>query len=379
MPGYGRIGAALLVAAVSSLPSLAAEDSWDQVLGAARTRQVNRALLKQTRFYTCLETITRSTGKSITAKPRRQDVVEVDVGVGDSQEIYSWPGARTFSSKDLPELVGHGLLSTGMFHSFATNLFLFDHGTIRLLGKDRLEDRNVLHFAYTVPHLENEWDINWLGMRGSVEQAGEFWVDASDLTLLRLEVAAKDIPSALELRTLNVSIDYQLLSFAQSPTLLPLNATATIVDERGKIYRDSAAYSHCNMFGTESKMASSSQELSTTFAAYEARRSTIPPGKTMQLVLLTPVSSESARIGEEITARLEAPLKISPGVTAPRNAIVQGHLRRFEAVEDEVDTFSIGLEFDDLSWAGNSYSFLANMLNMQPLWESAARLAVVMR
>jgi hypothetical protein len=254
-----------------------------------------------------------------------------------------------------------------MFDSFATNLFVFNHGTLRFVGKDMLQGRSTLHFSYTVPHLENEWIVDWLGIRDSVEEAGEFWVDATDFTLLRLQVAATAIPSILQLRTLTVTIDFQLLSFNRSPALLPLSASTTVVDFKGKTYRDNLSYSNCHMFGTESKLASSSEALEGAFAQYEAHRSTLPGGKTMNLVLLTPLDLDSARIGQEITARLERPLKISSALTAPRNTIVRGRLRGFESIEDSMDTLSIDLEFNELVLGGTSYSFLANMTTMEPL------------
>src|SRR5690242_14289781 len=87
---------------------LFADDLPSPVLETAHTLRHNRALLESLPAYTCLETITREQKGPKKRKPRALDVVQVDVGVGRNQEIYSWPGEKVFSSSDLAALIGQG-------------------------------------------------------------------------------------------------------------------------------------------------------------------------------------------------------------------------------------------------------------------------------
>ena len=177
------------------------------VLTLARAMTTNRGLFKPILFYTCLETIERYSPQ-IRGRSRGRDVVQVDVGVGEEKELYSWPGDTSFSSLDLPDLVAHGLLSTAMFSGFANSLFVNGHGNVQLAGKDIVQGRNALQFSYRVPSLESRWTIDWDGKTGVLQEAGEFWVDAEDYHLLRLQVDAQEIPPQMLLRSLTLVMDY---------------------------------------------------------------------------------------------------------------------------------------------------------------------------
>jgi hypothetical protein len=346
---------------------LLAEDLPVGVLQTARAMNANRDLLKSLPLHTCLETISRSHSKSGRRKPKRADVVQVDVGVGPGQEMYSWPGQSTFSSQALPALVGHGLLSTGLFESFATNLFVLGHGYPRLIGEENIEGKRALHFAYTVPSLENRWTINWFGAQGTADEDGDFWVDTRNYTLLRLSVRAKTIPPNLALSALTASIDYQASTLNGRAVLLPKLARVIAIESNGAMLQDDAAFSHCHVFEAGSRLLGSSGNLSQALTQYESHRGMLPAGLTLRISLQTPVIASSAKAGDDIAARLDEPLKISAKITAPRGSILRGHVRQSEKLDDPPRTFVVGLAFDELEWPGHSYAFLAETTGTQPL------------
>src|SRR6476646_9576423 len=109
----------LVVLIISTfIASLPADDLPSTVLEIAHTLRHNRDLLKRLPAYTCLETIAREQKNPKQRKPRALDIVQVDVGVGRNQEIYSWPGEKVFSSSDLAALIGQGFSETGFFNTF---------------------------------------------------------------------------------------------------------------------------------------------------------------------------------------------------------------------------------------------------------------------
>ncbi|HEX4232531.1 MAG TPA: hypothetical protein VHZ07_27975 [Bryobacteraceae bacterium] len=124
VPLNGTLAALGLLILVPVAFAATSEDLSPDTLLVIHTLLANRKLLNQLSQYTCLETIDRSRPATKRHKPQKQDVIQLDVGVGAHQEIYSWPGDSSFSSKDLFSLVGHGMLANGLFESFAANLFI---------------------------------------------------------------------------------------------------------------------------------------------------------------------------------------------------------------------------------------------------------------
>ena len=182
-------------------------DLSPETLLVAHALLANRKLLSQLSQYTCLETIERSRPTTKRHKFEKQDVIQLDVGVGAHQEIFSWPGDAAFTSEDLGSLVGHGMLANGLFQSFAANLFIGDSGYVKAAGESIIDGRKAFHFTFTVPLLlQSRWEVNWMGARGWVGEEGEFWVDQSDLRLLRLDVAATNIQPTIPLQSLRLTI-----------------------------------------------------------------------------------------------------------------------------------------------------------------------------
>jgi hypothetical protein len=146
------------------------------VLKTSHTLVHNRDLLNSLPAYTCLETIAREQKDAKQKKPRALDIVQVDVGVGRHAEIYSWPGEKAFSSIDLGNLIGYGFAGTGIFHTFASNIFV-DHGAIvRLADEQVFQGRVAIHFTYTFPSLASNWNVDWRGARNLLKNAAATWI-----------------------------------------------------------------------------------------------------------------------------------------------------------------------------------------------------------
>ncbi|HEX4232530.1 MAG TPA: hypothetical protein VHZ07_27970 [Bryobacteraceae bacterium] len=144
---------------------------------------------------------------------------------------------------------------------------------MKAAGENIIDGKKALHFTYTVPFLQSKWEVNWLGARGSVGEAGEFWVNAPDLSLLRLDVVATDIPLELPLQQLKVTIHYRHLSSGTGQVLVPESATLTAIERNGTLYREAMDFSHCRVFEAESNLSATSAEsedLTKAMSRYEA-------------------------------------------------------------------------------------------------------------
>lgn len=337
------------------------------VLETAHTLRHNRDLLEHLPAYTCLETIGREQKDPKQRKPRALDIVQVDVGVGQGIEIYSWPGERVFSSSDLGALVGNGFLETGLFHTFATNLFVENGAIVRSAGEQVFQGRDAIRFTYMFPSLESNWNIDWMGARGVVGQSGEFWVDKATLTLLRLDAAANNFPPNVPLKAMNVTMRYETLSLQRKTVLIPSSAEIAAVEMNGTVYRDTVTFSQCHVFEAESTIASSPETLVHAVEQYEAHRETVPAGMEVPITLESEIRGATTKVGDAITAHLNKALKISPELTVPRGATVRGRVREFRQVEDLPEMWRVGLEFNEIDWPGHVAVFFGEAVKLQQI------------
>lgn len=358
------IAGILFLVTTSSVP-VYADDLPASVLAEAHARERNRELLKRAPMYTCLETISRESRRPKERKSRLLDLVQLDVGVGEHQEIYSWPGEQTFSAGGLADLIGTGMVATGLFHSFAHNLFVLDGGIVNFMGQQALQGKDTLHFRYLIPSLQNKWSIDWLGATGVVGESGEFWVDAHTFTLLRLDVAAGDFPPNIPLNELTIGINYETLSNGAESTLIPSEAYIHAVETDGTEHRDAVAFSECRIFSAESKISDSPKALEKAVASYEAHREALPGGVVLRLVLDTGIRAASAKMGDALTAHLDTRVKISSSnLIIPRGAQAKGRIREFRKLTDPPDTYEVGLAFNELDWPGHIAVFFGEAVDI---------------
>ena len=355
--------AALLLTA---LPAFSSQELPPDVLTLAHAMNTNRDFLKRLPLYTCLQTIQRSTARSH-ARASALDVVQVDVGASPGTEMYSWPDETTFSSLDLPDLVAHGLLSTGMFSGFAHNLFVGDQAIVQLIGEDSISGRQAIRFKYRVPSLMNRWNINWKGRLGQLQEAGQFWVSAPDYHLIRLQVDAQNIPPQLLLRSIALVMDYQTIHDHSSDSLLPIGGTFTVVDNSGTVYRNTVAFSHCHVFAAESKMAADDPDPAAVFTRYKQAEGFLPAGLTLKLALLNPIDATTARVGDSITARLESTVRSSTDFEILKGAVFNGRVRQFEKLNDPPNTYLVEISFSGVECGDRNYRFFAELLGMESL------------
>jgi hypothetical protein len=77
----------------------------------------------------------------------------------------------------------------------------------------------------------------------------------------------------------------------------------------------------------------------------------LPCGLKLQIALKEAILTLSARVGDLVTAQLESPARVSPGVLIPRGVVRKGRIRQFEKMDDPPNTFRIGLAFSELESA----------------------------
>ena len=142
---------------------------------ASRDNANQSALTRETADVYVPGTIIRQEKTAKQRKAQTLDTVQVDVGIGANDEIYSWPGETAFSSGGLEQLVGQGLVGSGFFAVDSKNLFLGNAAIVKPAEEQNAPGKGPTRFSYRIPSLMNHWLVNWLGIRAVVGESGEFW------------------------------------------------------------------------------------------------------------------------------------------------------------------------------------------------------------
>jgi hypothetical protein len=196
---------------------------------------------------------------------------------------------------------------------------------------------------------------------------GKFWVDKETLTLVRLEIAADNFPPTLPLKTMNVAIQYETLPAHGKTVLIPSSAEIVAIEINGAAYRDMITFSQCHVFEAESKVRNSPEDLAKAIERYEAVRHAIPAGVDIPITFESEIRGDSGTVGKPITARLNTAVKISPDLIVPRDATVLGRIREFREIPDTLDTFQVGLEFNEIDWHGHVAIFFGEAVKLQQI------------
>jgi hypothetical protein len=349
---------ALLLNAQSELP--------EDVLQLARLKRDVEESLTALPNYTCVETIERSQRKNSREPFRRLDTLHVEVAIVDRQELYSWPGANEFEDRDLGEMVGAGMVSTGSFAAAIANALGNDISTIRWHGYEEIRGRRAARWDYTIPYNLSRWTIQVEDRGGRVSERGSFWADAQTLALLRLEVAAEDIPPDLPVQSLKTSIDYARTRVGSRDELLPQSAAELLTKFDGSESLNRMEFSQCREFVVESTFMAGAS-VAPEKAPSRLIEFQLPPGLHLSIRLSHAVDSTTAAVGDLLTATISTPVKYHEDVLIPKGALVEGRIRLLERQPAPRPHYLVGVEFTDVAFAGRHARFIGETLGIQPI------------
>jgi hypothetical protein len=101
--------------------------------------------------YTCVETIDRAHRKNARQSFQHLDTLNVEVAVVKDRELYSWPDAKEFEDRDVGEMVGAGLMSTGSFRSEIKSVFINNvNDQVAWRGRDSGPSRPPLGLHHSI-------------------------------------------------------------------------------------------------------------------------------------------------------------------------------------------------------------------------------------
>ena len=349
----GLLFAALLADAQTDLPR--------EVIWLARIRQNMERELGRATNYTCLETIAREFRSSHATEFTLRDALRLEVAYAQGRELFAWPGSDAFETKEVRQIVGGGLTGSGEFIAHARTVFL-GNSAIRYFGPDDAAGARLLRYDFSVSPTFAGYTVTADGMRALAGEKGSFWVDGTSLELRRLAVHAVELPLEMAFADVLTEIEYSRVHLESSDPLLPYRARTSILKNSGEENRNRIEFTHCRQFGADSVLSVDPDARPSYDKPQLSKRAelVLPADLVCPLRLQSGVTPES-KLGDMITATLDADVKKKNQIILPRGAVFTGRIRRLEYYATPSPRFVVGLEFTDITFANNHARFFAHL------------------
>lgn len=338
-----------------------------ELLLLAKIKRQAAQALSHVPSFTCLGTFYRGE-RSDDAKPfTHVDTVRAEIAYVDGQELFAWPGSKSFGGGTLAQIIGTGLTGSGEFLSHARSVFVSDTGSIRYGGAAEYAGRPAVRYDFSVSPVFSGYHISVPDGSATIGMQGSFWVDRNSLDILTLVVQGTDIPSRLGVSSIETQIDYQRLRVgASGPTLLPLSAITTLAYISGKTSRNQIEYTHCHEY-----LATSTLSFGTASPDVRPKHDrpaaddeiVLPALLVLRTRLRSPIDS-AAVVGDPISAIVESDVRNKGKILIPAGALLTGRVRMLQ--KDGPNRFIVGLEFTDLTFEDKHARFIAELQRLDP-------------
>jgi hypothetical protein len=366
------------------LAGIAAQCAAQPVLQPERAQLVQiRERMQQNQAhipnYTCLETIDRGSRPPrslvIDAHGGRgrflaQDVVRLEVAYVDGREFFAVPGAYNFAEPDVTTFSAGGMIGSGLFVGFARNIFNSALAGYQFAGETNDAARPMLRYNYQVPFLLNTFKLRTTFGEADVGYSGFFWADARSFDVARLDIQADDIPPNLGLVSTDTRIDYAWFHIGTTDVLLPQSAETTMHMTSDWVFRNRVSFTHCKAYSAQSEISFEAHSVSTSAAPPPPREIEIPANLTLATRLNTALVSETSRVGDSVSARIDADVMHKGTVLIPKGTIVTGRIRTFDRYVAPSHYYRIALEFYRFEFPRGPVRFFAEMESIDNLAQS---------
>ena len=127
-----------------------------------------------------------SAAEQAPARLEAADRLRLEVTISAGQEIYSWPGATRFDSRDVSEIIREGPIATGSFGAHLLAVFDNPRVEFHFAGERSEAGRRLLEYRFAVPLAASRYRVRSGGFSETIAYEGSFLLDPATLDLLRL-------------------------------------------------------------------------------------------------------------------------------------------------------------------------------------------------
>jgi hypothetical protein len=341
----------------------AAEDPREREL-FARVLEHMRLNLARLPDYTCVQSIDRSRRSSQTAGFELVDRLRLEIAMVNGKEMFAWPGAGNFEDKDVDDMMFDGAFGNGNFGLLARAVFLTDAVRFTPVGERILDGRRTFRWDFRISRLLGVYAISNKKRKGVAGLRGSFWADVDSLDVVRLEVTAEEIPPQVEIVAASHSIDYTRVPIGGTEFLLPKTAELRITDY-ARESRNITTLSACRQYLGESKLSFSDPTEETAGETKAQEVVELPPNVYLQLRLKTELRTDSAAIGDPVTAELLNDVKFNGSVLVRRKAEVRGRVVSLRLQRGAMKYHVVGLGFEEFVSGAQRGRFRARLMDVQ--------------
>jgi hypothetical protein len=241
-----------VVVALLGAAGLTGQDLPNWVLTLSKIKRQAKAELANVPNYACLEIVIRSRRPRGAAAFKPMDTLRFEVAFIGNKELFAPEGAAQFQDASLRTFAAEGAIGNGEFAGVARNLLVNSAGRVTDWGAEKLGRRDALWYGYEISALSGALLLQGNGVDAWVGERGRFWVDAETLGLLRIEDHAVDIPLALGMKDVTMTITYGKVAVGASAVLLPTIAETLVTERDGSVERTLTEFARCREYGSES-------------------------------------------------------------------------------------------------------------------------------
>jgi hypothetical protein len=276
----------------------------------------------------------------------------------NGHELFAWPGAGRFEDRELRDMVG-GTSGTGAFGLWAKSIFMTNTPSFTYRGDTVWKGRRTVQYDFRVARLISGYKVRVGNQEGIVGYHGSFWADALSLDLVRLEMAADDIPPNLDLQTSHDAIEYARTRIGEGEFLLPTSSQLSLIDLAGNEYRNQTSYRGCRQYTGESVVTFGDPPPDAGTSAPKAAPEPIvvPPGTLIEVRLAREIPPVRSAVGDPVTATVTREVRRDGTVAVPKGAQLSGRITRFERRNRSGDLTIVGIVLDTIEFQGRRGEF----------------------
>jgi hypothetical protein len=278
-----------VVVLAASIP-LAAQDGSQNSLSECVPHMT--AVLKQQPNFTCLDTVERTIRGVREDLFRVRDTVRLEVALVNRKEMFAWPGSKEFDDASLRTFVPTGMFGNGYFAMYADAVIRGRRTELEFRGESQLDQRPVQRYDFRVP-VESGTELHAMDATATVGHRGTLYADAATLDVLKLEVAAENIPVGLGLREATGTVEFARARIGESEILLPKAGESVMVTWMGDTTRNRMRFSDCREYTGKSIVAFGDTPREAAEAARAAKQEIqLPRGLSVVVRLVDETSTD---------------------------------------------------------------------------------------
>jgi len=208
--------------------------------------------------------------------------------------------------------------------------------------------------------LESGYHLSTPYGRALVGFHGTFWASPQTFDVIRMEVAADDIPPQLRIDAAGQIVDYEMVRIGASSVLLPQSGEISMRQFNEWEERNQLTFTHCREYGVETTL-SFGEVTESTEPSTGTRSVELPAGLQLTVSLETPIDSEKMQVGDPISGKVDEDAMLKGKIIVHKAAMVSGRLRRLEQHLEGWPYVLARLEFTGIEFEGKTARFFAEL------------------